>query len=110
MRTPHTVHVLPYVGTTENEYGNEVPTWGAPVAHRVYGWAPAGSVEVNGYRQTVTADLSLYAPHDFPVAAKDHVRVAGQTYDVEGLPDDFSHGPFGFAPGVVVNLKRLEAS
>ena len=101
--------MVPYVGTVEDDYGNETPSYGQPRTRYVYGWGPGGDIEVNGFRQTVTADLVVYAPPGFPVGSRDRVRVLDVDYDVEGLPQDFNHGPFGYEPGVTVNLRRRGA-
>lgn len=107
--TPWTVDVLPYVGTAEDAYGNETPTWATtPVVRSVYGWAPAGTNESNASRHTVTADLELYGPSDFTVDPRDHVRILGMTYEVQGDVESYDYGPFGFTPGVRVNLRRFE--
>jgi hypothetical protein len=106
--TRWTVDVLPYIGTVEDEYGNTVDAWETiPTVTPVYGWAPAGTNESNASRHTVTADLELLAPPDFTLDPRDHVRILGQTYEVQGAVEDFNHGPFGYAPGVRVNLRRF---
>lgn len=106
--TPWAVDVLAYVGTVENEYGNVTPAWATvPESKPVYGWAPAGTNENNASRHTVTADLELFAPPEFTLDPRDHVRIDGLTYEVQGAVEDFNHGPFGFAPGVRVNLRRF---
>ncbi len=102
--TPWTVDVLPFQ-PTEDEYGNDANTWGAPVTELVYGWAPAGTAEVGGDRRAVDAVLELYAPPGFVCGTQDKVTVLGRTYRVEGEIEDFNYGPFGFRPGVRVKLK-----
>lgn len=42
------------------------------------------------------------------VAARDRVDYNGDLYDVDGAPENFNTGPFGFAPGVRVRLMRTE--
>ena len=108
MQATQTVEVIPYETTGLDSYGNPVEGYGAPVETLVYGWAPGGSQELTGWQSQVTADLALYAPADFTVGSRDRVRVLGETYDVEGVVEDFNHGPFGWAPGVRVNLRRVE--
>lgn len=109
------VQVLPYEGTTEDRFGNETKTWDEdnPRTEMVYGWAPpartTASTETNTWRDAVTADLSVYAPPSFTVDPLDRMVVDGKTYEVDGEVEDYNHGPFGFTPGVVVNLKRAEA-
>ena len=108
MNTPWTVDVLPYIGEVENEYGNTVDAWSdTPRQEQVYCWAPAGTNESNASRHTVTADLELLAPPSFMVDPRDRVRILGKTYEVQGDVEDFNHGPFGYAPGVRVNLRRF---
>lgn len=102
-----TVDVLPYVGTDEDAYGNTVDAWATtPVVKRVYGWAPAGTNESNASRHTVTADVELFVPSDFTLDPRDHVRILGLTYEVQGIVEDYDHGPFGYTPGARVNLRR----
>lgn len=103
------IDVLPYVGTAEDEYGNTVDAWETtPVKRSVFGWAPAGTNEETASRQTVTADLQLFAPSGFTLDPRDHVRILGQTYQVEGIVEDYDHGPFGYTPGCRVNLRRFQ--
>ena len=99
------VQILAYVGTTEDAFGNQTPSYAAPVTRYVYAWAPGGSVEVGSWRHTVTADIALYAPPDFVVTSRDRVVVDSRTYDVEGVPEDYNHGLSSWTPGFVVNLK-----
>ena len=102
------IDVLKYIGTTTNEFGNETPSWAStPRRVSVYGWAPAGTNESNASRQTVTADLDLFAPSGFALDPRDRVRILGQTYEVQGVVEDYDHGPFGFTPGCRVNLRRF---
>jgi hypothetical protein len=101
------IDVLPYVGSAEDEFGNPTTTWATtPVRRSVYGWAPAGTNEATASRQTVTADIVLYAPSEFTLDPRDRVRLLGQTYEVQGDVESFDHGPFGYTPGVRVNLRR----
>lgn len=111
MQANHTVDVLAYIGTVENEYGNVTPAWATiPDVRPVYGWASASTNETTASRETVTADVELYAPSDFYVDPKDHVRILGQTYEVQGGVESFDYGPFDFKPGVRVNLRRFAPS
>jgi hypothetical protein len=104
------IDVLPYVGTLEDDYGNRIDAWATtPVRKSVYGWSPAGTNETNASRHTVTADLELLVPPDFTLDSRDRVRILGVTYEVQGLVEDYNHGPFGFTPGGRVNLRRFEA-
>ena len=104
--TPWTVQHLAYAGTVEDSRGNEIPAFAAPVARKVYGWAAPQSSEpkVAGV-ESVVVTLEVFAP-TFPVSDRDRMVVDGDVFEVVGDPEDFNHGPFGFAPGMVVNLTR----
>jgi hypothetical protein len=84
------------------------PVDGTPV--KVMCWAPAESVEP-GINQVVY-DLDLYCPPGTVVNPDDVVdlpldRSVGR-FEVVGWPKDFTKGPFGFTPGMVVQLRRAE--
>lgn len=106
--TPWTVVIIDSANFGDfDDYGNPIH-----VATRtdwpVYGWAPGGSQELTGWSSQVTADLAVYGPEP-PVAISStaQLEVDGLVYDVKGVPQDFDHGPFGFAPGVVVQCDRV---
>ena len=104
--TPWTVQHLAYDGTTEDDRGNEVPAWADPVPRRVYGWgAPQSNEPKVAGVESVVVTLELFSPV-FPVGDMDRIVVDGDTFDVVGDPEDYTHGPFGFEPGMVVNLTR----
>ena len=58
-------------------------------------------------RTPVVRDLDVYMPAS-AAKPKDRMTVGGVLYSVVGHPEDFNHGPFGFAPGVRVSLLRVE--
>jgi hypothetical protein len=96
------------VDGVDDGYGNATRSWSDPVDVPVYGWAPAGTGEPVAGRDEVTWDLDLYAPPGLVVSSRDRFVVDGVEFDVDGVGRDFTHGPFGFAPGVVVRLRRVE--
>ncbi len=110
MFTPWTVQVLPRIAAVDDAYGNATDSWGPARTEPVYGWAPAGTTEVNGSRHAVSADLQVFAPSGFSCSPRDRMVVDGRTYDVQGEVEDFDHGPFGYQPGGQVNLRRVEGS
>lgn len=111
--TPYTVDVLHLQPAGQDDYGNDTETFGPAHTQRVYGWAPGGAGsarstrEADDARATVVTDLQLFAPAEFVCGAQDRVVIGGVTYFVEGNVEDFNHGPFGFRPGVRVNLQRV---
>lgn len=95
-----------YGGTTDTY----TPAVGEPgVSQKVYGWSAPSSTEpkVAGHDRVVV-DVELLAPPDFTVSAHDLVDLPDGVYEVVGQPEDYNHGPFGFTPGLVVNLRRVE--
>lgn len=110
--TPWTVQVEAWQSGATDTHGNPVDDWAAPVDVDVYGWSVPMSEEPRPLEQRVVVDVKLYAPHGTQVGSKDRVTIpAGPhagVYTVEGGVEDYNHGPFGFQPGVVVNLQRVE--
>lgn len=89
--------------------GSDNPVNGSPVA--VMGWAPTRQDETGAAR--VESDLDLYVPSSVSVKPKDVVdvpldRSVGR-FEVVAYPEDWSYGPFGFRPGSVIKLKRIES-
>lgn len=106
--TPWTVDILAYLGDVEDDFGNEKPKWSTVArTEPVYGWAPAGTSEANVSRHAASADVELYAPPSFAANPRDRVVLDGNMHEVEGYVEDFNHGPFGWRPGVRLNLRRL---
>lgn len=99
--------VSPNPSESYDQFGNPIPGTPTTRSERVYGWAPAGAMEDTDARQRVEHDLDLYAPPSFTTSATDKIVVLGASYDVVGNVEDFNYGPFGFTPGVRVNLKRV---
>jgi hypothetical protein len=78
--------------------------------YEVYGWStPATQEPKLAGHDRVEVDVELLVPPDFPVGPHDLVDLpdVGQ-FEVIGYPEDFTKGPFGFQPGAVVNLRRVE--
>lgn len=116
------VGVCKRVEDAADGHGNAVLRFADPVDVRVFGYGPRsadGSAEAfPSGRDVVTVGLSVYGP-PFPwapvaggdpvtVTPLDRLEVAGVLYEVDGEVADWTHGPFGFAPGVSVSLKRVE--
>lgn len=108
--TPHTIGVRAFgAGTpTLDVHGNEVVSWGAPVIYPVYAIAPRSSSEPVPGRSEVIVGLSVYAPHGVMIGPRDRVVIDGEEYEVEGEIADYTKGPFGYKPGIVINLRRAE--
>ena len=113
--TPHTVGWHSYTAGVEDDHGNPgeatyspgLDEPGTPTA--VIFIAPGGSSEPNVVR--VEHDLEIGLPPDATVGApQDVVDVPGVgRFDVVGYPDDYTLGPFGFTPGKIVKLRRVQS-
>lgn len=109
MNTPYEVDVLHLVEGID-DYGNDLTYHDEdnPDTQPVFGWYPGTTEEVEGRRSTVVADRRLLAPDGFRCGPQDRVRFPdGQVFTVEGEIEDFTRGPFGWRPGVRVNLRRV---
>lgn len=113
MPTPWTVEQLKLVAEEEQQYddlGNPVATYAAPKLRKVYGWAPPrpGTEQVSDGVTLYHVDLVLYLPPvEYAIDPTDRFRVNGLTFEVVGGPDDWGKGPFGFDPGVTLQLRRV---
>lgn len=108
--TPWTITLHARSLGTKDFHGNPKETWADPgISEDAYGWAPPSPdgqpFEPN--RVPVVRDLDVYMPAS-AARPKDRMMVDGALYSVIGYPEDFNHGPFGFAPGVRVSLLRIE--
>lgn len=110
--TPWVVQILPFVAGPPDPHGNPAEGWADPITVQVYGWGPstAGTEPGESGRNAVVTEIEVYAPGSVQVSARDRMRLQGDpsTYEVVGLAEDFTHGPFGWAPGIRINLKRVD--
>jgi hypothetical protein len=108
--TPYVVQRLAYVAGAVDAHGNDIDSWADPVDVAVHGWVPPAADEepAEAGRSPVLRDLDAYAPAGTVVAPKDRMTVDGVLYDVVGHVEDFTHGPWQWAAGVRINLKRVE--
>ena len=71
----------------------------------VFGWGFAQAEEPEIGR--VIHDLDLFVPADVTGKPQDVVDLPEGQYEVVGHPLDWTTGPFDYAPGKVVQLKRV---
>lgn len=94
--------------TTTHDGMSEVESWADAVPLKVYGWGPPNPVDVTRAEQTGTQhDLDVYC-REAPTQHRDMLVVNGVEWLVQGEPDDYRFGPFGYEPGVRVRLFRAE--
>lgn len=98
-------HMVYQPGETD-AHGNPEDAWADPVDLRIYGYGPSTSTEPGGTQ--VIVGLVVLGPPDMVIDARDRFVIDGLTYEVDGEVGDWNHGPFGFKPGIAVNVKRVE--
>lgn len=115
--TPHTIGVHTWSGTGEDSHGNPIDVYTPPLAEageprQVIGWQVPSSTEplIAGHDRVIV-DVELGVPPGFALGPHDVVdlpygppgqfRVVGEIRSTEG-------NPFGWVPGGIVNLRRVE--
>lgn len=121
------VQVHSFDPTATNDLGNKVEKWLPPVEKEVYGWGPPQlqtpkEVLVGTTRYVVSVELMV--PPGFFAKDGDKVQLGSMAetlgnealvadgldvprfewYRVVGPIEDYTHNPFGWNPGSVVNL------
>lgn len=94
----------------EDDWGNPVDSFAEPVEVNVYGWGPPSADEpIRDTDSGLAHDIDLYCSKPF-CGHLDKVTLPNEPLSlvVQGRPDDFNYGPFGFTPGYRVKLKRVE--
>lgn len=104
------VQRIPYEGDGENEYGNEVPSYGTPVTlDGRYGFDPGSSSEPRlAGQERVIVEPTLYGPFDMPFLPQDRAIIRGKTYEVDGEVRQWKHPRTNREAGAVVSLRRVE--
>ncbi|TVU83410.1 hypothetical protein FQN05_07370 [Corynebacterium aurimucosum] len=95
--------------TGRNKLGNAI-TEETTSQVRVAGWAqPSSDEPKQAGHERLTVDLEIYAPPE-TFSDGDAVDIPGYgTLEVIGHPENYSHSPFGWDPGlVVVNTRRKD--
>ena len=106
--TPHTIiQRTPAPSGETDAYGNPIPVW-TTTPRPAYGyWTPSPSDEPGGVVDgAVVADVSVICP-TFPASAQDEFDVPGYSKPLrmEGLPQSYDNGPWGWRPGMRLNLR-----
>lgn len=96
--------------------GNPTVTYEDALPLNVYGYGPRsaeGQAEPRKpLRDLVIIGMTVYGPPSLAsqVSPLDRMEVplGGDLYEVDGEVGDWSNGPFGFAPGCSITLRRAE--
>lgn len=121
---PFTAQHHAYTPGEKDEHGNTVPGHLDPVPVPCMWWTPSSAEPHDGNVNSdrVSADVVMAVDSTLPVDSRDFFTLAeymqpdpgdpavmvAVRFDVVGLPKDYDHGPFGFAPGRrIVELKAV---
>lgn len=105
---PHTVGHQVFTGTGEDDLGNDIETWAAPVNVKVIAYQSAMAENINGYISRVVADVDMATPPDLVVSVRDRFILPDDEKPFEVVAiDDANHGFHQWEPGNVVKLKRV---
>lgn len=99
-----------YAPSEKDTRGNWRDAWAEPVEVAVYGWHVSSTHEPQiPLHDRVRVDVQVLAPESFVPSPRDRVSIPGRpgVYEVVGEVEDYNHGPFGWRPGNVVNLKKV---
>lgn len=108
MMFPEPFSVGHMVRTTADDGMSTVEAWLPAIDVPVMGWAPPGPDDIVRAEQTgVIDELNVYSSKPFG-AHRDKLIINGLEWIVQGGPDDYRFGPFGFTPGVRLRCVRLE--
>lgn len=107
--TAQTISHLVWSAGAVDSHGNPVDTWAAPVDVDVYYYGPPTRIpndpEPGGTQ--IIHDIEVGAP-TFVVGSRDRFVIENRTYEVTGDPQVWDNGPFGYQPGMVVKLRKVE--
>jgi len=108
--TPYTVTHAAHTPGSTDDHGNPVDAWADPESVQVHGWAPpsADTATNDDNRNAIVRDLDLYAPAGTTSGPRDLWVIDGTPYTQVGHVEDYTKGPWQWAAGVRVNLKRVE--
>ena len=107
MNFPHgeTVTLVARAVTGQDGDGNDV--YGETLTDVIGGFDPAIGFERVGGMDQVSTQPQVYLPPGTVVDSVDAVVVRGLRYEVDGTTNDWRSPFTGWAPGVVIPLKRV---
>lgn len=109
--TPYAIQRRPRISGAKDSHGVPLATYGPPEPIPVHGWSPP-LVDVEplepGRADQVARWLDVYAPVGTPGGPLDQWTVEGVLYEQVGHPGDFTHGPWQWAAGLRIRLRRVE--
>jgi len=106
---PFTCSHRRYIEGDANSHGNPIESWANGIPRQCFWWDPTSAEmptpPTAGTR--VTADRFLVLDASVSVDYRDKFTFdGGHEFQVQGLPKDYNHGPFGFKPNrLIIELK-----
>lgn len=100
-----TVSLVTRVKSGTDAYGNDI--WTETATDVPGAFVPGGSTEQLQGQDVVTTQPTVLLPPDTSVTAVDAVDVAGQRFEVDGMPNVWTSPLTGRQFGVEVRLKRV---
>lgn len=102
-----------YSNGPTDAYGEVTPVYTPPLNQAgtqiaVYGFNVHSTSHnpVSGHDRIIV-DAELWVPPGCPIGTYDYVDLPDGQYLVEGQPEDWGHGPFGWSPGLQINLRKI---
>lgn len=109
LKAKYKLGIKRYEEGAEDPYGVPTESWGPVELVDVYAIAPASSTEpFSPGREAVIDALTVLAPDDYGIQARDRAVYQGDEYSIEGNVADWNTGPFGFTPGFQFSLKKVD--
>lgn len=103
-------------GPEKDSRGSLIKTWDQPVPQAVIAIGPKERFTepfAPGYDRVIVR-RQVFVPPEFKAGPEDKVIIPAHLnepeleYMVLGYPEDYSYGPWGFEPGLVVRVMRTE--
>jgi hypothetical protein len=105
------IGVRTYSTAGDDGFGNPVESWSNATTVAVYAVAPGTPGEdYEPGRIASRIPLVVLGPSSAlsSIGARDLIVWGGREYEVDGEPENFDMGPFGFEPGCRVRMIRIE--
>jgi hypothetical protein len=109
LRAKYKLGIKRYLEGAEDAHGNPVEGWGPVEYVDVFAIAPTSSQEPSEPGRAAIIDgLTVLAPDDYGITARDVAVYRDSEYSIEGNVADWNTGAFSFKPGYQFNLKKVE--
>ena len=108
--TPWIVQQEMFTGTGEDELGNDVDAWAAPVDVKAIAIQPSSVENINGYSSRVVADVDVAVGPGEVVSLRDRFTLPAGfgpgVFEVVAV-EDATYGFHQWAAGIILKLRRV---